>query len=202
MIRLWIKEINEYLVLFLREKLKVHNGKELAPVKVTFSSPEGEGEKDIHENLPIVAVSLVNVLPDFGRIKAYHGMQDRVDINEDEVEIMDYPEPYWLYYKFSFTTGYNEDVMDLTTQLFRIFGNRGFVKIIDGEGEVNPLYMEFVGFNSPDRSEKEKTLSEERKTRIFRTEMIFKITAELQRSDAQRFYKTKDVPSSEIEGGD
>ena len=192
--KIWVHEINNAILNMLRNSLTYKTGEVIKPVTVRYSKPEGETGEGVSEELPIVTFKLNDLLLDLERIGTTQWLKRRMNETDDTVDLVSYPIPYWLYYTFSVTSEFREDSLDIMTQLQGILPARGYIMVPDSiTNEDVPLFIQMIKFEDAERVHGEKTLKEESLRRRFRTMIRYKLTAELDRNDAETFFKVKDM---------
>lgn len=194
---IWLNEINRKLVTLIRENIKVTNeSDELVAVNCEFVFGEGEGEDD-SPNLPKIGIRIYDLLLDKERVHISNQQFIEVSRTDDQVTMDEAPEPYLIFYEFIVVTEYYEDMVDIITQIQQLFPPRGTLNIeVPDSGEppdTVDLYMECVQFYLPRLVDSEKTKSESRRLRRFKTNFRYLITANLFKNKLLTYYITKNV---------
>ena len=190
----WLHEINETIIKGLRNSLKYKDKDVVKSVTVRYSKPEGESTEGLAKELPLVTIKIYDIFLDLERIGTTQWLKQKVDETEDTVDLVSYPTPYWLFYEVTITAEYQEDIIDIITQLQMELPARGYILVPDSDTKEDvPLFIEMLPFILKDRVHGEKTIKEESLQRRFRAVLRYKLTAELPQRDIETFFKVKEV---------
>jgi len=189
----WINDINAKIRGLLQNNMYVTRPNGTLNATVEYGRSEGEGSASIQDKLPIVNYRIYDIILDLERIGQKQWLHEKIEETEDEITVRRYPVPYWIFWEFNITTEYQEDLMELTTQLMKTIPFRGSIYMLDDNQEEFSLFVEKVASEEAERVHAEKTKRDESKIRRFRSIFRYRLTAELESDEVKTFYKVKDI---------
>ena len=180
----WLFEISTHLVETLGNNLEIND----TAVPVFYANPELDDAKGIAERKrPRVAVHLYNMTPNKEWLKKDYGTDLILEESDDTIVLSEKPLPYWLYFQISLLTDYQQNNLNLVSQISQLFPFRSHIRVGNG-GEEDCLFMEQVEYLQPNREEFNVS---SQKIRRFRSVFRYKVAATLPLSDNMReeYYK-------------